>query len=85
MKEETKSKIVGMSVSLLIMVIFGLAILSSYNKFGDMLDECHSAGYDGFKDVSGFMRMSKYKCYKEVSVGTGYEYEYSGYVKYGGK
>ena len=85
MKEETKIKIISGSISILVMVVFASMILSSYNKFSDMLDECHEGGYDGYKDVSGFMEMSKYKCYKEVPTDVGYEYQYSGYVKYGGK
>ena len=48
-----------------------------YSYFRTILNQ---RGYSFKVKRSGFLEFSKYKCYKEVSVDTGYEYEYSGYV-----
>ena len=68
-----------MGIALLVIIVFVLMFFNEYEKATDMLDLCHSKGYDGYKDMSGF-GLSKYKCYKKVPVETGYEYEYSGYI-----
>ncbi len=84
MKQKTKVSIISGIFALLVMLVFASVFMGEMNEAKDRLDVCHSAGYDGYSDVSGFMKRSEYKCYKEVSVGTGYEYKYSGYIfKYG--
>ncbi len=80
MKQKTKVSLITGVITLLIVLIFASCFMDEYRIETDRLDFCHSKGYDSYKDVSGFLEFSKYKCYKEVSVDTGYEYEYSGYV-----
>jgi len=82
MKRKIKSSLIGIGVTLLIVLIFSSLFLTEWNKITNRLNKCHSNGYDGYKDVSGFLESSKYRCYKKISIDNdvGYEYRYSGYI-----